>query len=228
MSLPPPAPATTSVVIVDDDRLVRVGLSAIIDHEADLSVVGEASNGEEALRVVTATDPDVVLMDVRMPGMDGIEATRALTGRTGVDRPRVLVVTTFEHDDYVYDAITAGASGFVLKRVDPADLVDAVRIVARGESLVFPAMMRRLVEHHAPSRARKGDPRVALLATLTDREREILRAVARGESNAEIAASLVVSLHTVKTHVGNVLMKIGARDRTQAVVIAYETGFVSR
>ncbi len=214
------------VVVVDDDRLVRVGLRAVIDNEDDLAVVGEAGEGSEALRVIAATDPDVVLMDVRMPGLDGIGATRALTSRS-TERPRVLIVTTFEYDDYVYDGLRAGASGFVLKRVDPAELVDAIRVVARGESLVFPVLTRRLVERFAAGRLRRDDPRSLLLASLSEREAEVLRLIAAGSSNAEIGDSLYLTVHTVKTHVANVLVKLGVRDRTQAVIFAYETGFVS-
>lgn len=226
-TLGPPAGAPIRVVIVEDDRLVRVGLAAIVDSEDGMMVVGEAADGNEALRVVAQADPDVVLMDVRMPGLDGIAATAALTARAGTDRPKVLVVTTFEYDDYVYEAFKAGASGFLLKRAHPDELVEAVRMVTLGESLVFPALTRRLVERHATVRLPAGDPRPALLASLTEREGEILRAIAAGLSNAEIAERLYLSLHTVKTHVGNVLVKIGARDRTQAVVFAYETGFIT-
>jgi DNA-binding NarL/FixJ family response regulator len=216
----------TRVVLVDDDPLVQEGLKAMVNHHADLTVVGEAADGAGAVALVEATGPDVVLMDVRMPGMDGIEATRRLTaGRP--DRPRVLVLTTFEYDDYVYDALRAGASGFVLKRATAAELVAAIRVVARGESLVFPALTRRLVERFAPVRVpRPDDHQALLLSSLTDREAEILRLLTEGLSNTEIAERLAISLHTAKTHVANVLVKVGARDRTQAVVFAYETGFV--
>lgn len=215
------------IVVVDDERLIRVGLRAIIDNESDLEVVGEAADGGEALDVVAATDPDVVLMDVRMPGIDGIDATARLVVSDPDNRRRILVVTTFEHDDYVYGALAAGASGFMLKRTPPDELVNAIRVVAGGESLVFPAMTRRLVERNVPARpSLEGDHRQWLLSTLTEREGEVLRLIAAGESNAEIAASLVVGLPTVKSHVASVLAKLGARDRTQAAILAYETWFV--
>ena len=215
---------STTVLLADDDRLVRTGLRAILDHEPDLAVVGEAENGEEAVERAANLHPDVVLMDVRMPGTDGLEATRRLVERDP-ERPRVLVVTTFENDAYVYDALRVGASGFVLKRVDPSELVNAVRIAASGESLVFPALTRRLVERFGPRNA-DGDRAALLLAGLTDREAEILRLVAAGHSNADIAAGLFLSHQTVKTHVSNVLTKLQTRDRTQAVIAAYEGGLV--
>ena len=159
--------------------------------------------------------------------MDGIEATRAILSSAAPIKPRILVVTTFEFDDYVYDALSAGASGFVLKRVEPEEFVHAVRLVARGESLVFPVLTRRLIERFASKRMRSDDPRTLLLTSLTDRESEVLRMVAAGSSNQEIAEGLYLSMHTVKTHMGSLLAKLGARDRTQAVVFAYETGFVT-
>ena len=210
------------VLIVDDDELIRVGLRAIIDAEADLEVVGEAADGAEVLPLVVRRRPDVVLMDVRMPAIDGIQATRHLLA-TVRDPPRVLVVTTFENDDYVYDALRAGASGFLLKRARPAEVVEAIRVVAHGESLLFPAALRRLVTSHAGGGA--GDRLRG--AGLTDREAEVLRRMAAGLSNTEIAAELVVGVETVKTHVRNVLTKLGARDRTQAVIAAYESGFIT-
>jgi DNA-binding NarL/FixJ family response regulator len=212
---------TIGVLIVDDDELIRVGLRAIIDAEADLEVVGEAADGAEVLPLVARKHPDVVLMDVRMPAIDGIQATRHLLA-TASDPPRVLVITTFENDDYVYDALRAGASGFLLKRARPAEVVEAIRVVARGESLLFPAALRRLVRSHGGG----GGDRLQG-AGLTDREAEVLRLMAAGRSNTEIAAELVVGVETVKTHVGNVLTKLGARDRTQAVIAAYESGFVT-
>ena len=212
------------LLVADDDALVRSGLTTLLRAEPDIEVVGEAADGIEAVRRACELDPDVVLMDVRMPKMDGLEATRALVARSP-ERPRVLVVTTFEHDEYVYDALRAGASGFVLKRVQPEELAQAVRIVASGESLVFPALTRRLVERHA-ARVDPSDRRALLIAQLTEREAETLRLVARGWSNQEIADELVVAVHTVKTHVARVLAKLEVRDRTQAVVLAYETGFV--
>jgi DNA-binding NarL/FixJ family response regulator len=222
-----PANPIVTVLLVDDDRLVRMGLRAIIDAEPDLHVVGEASDGVGGVSEANSLRPDVVIMDVRMPNMDGIQATRAILASHTDHTPRILVATTFEFDDYVYDALSAGASGFVLKRVEPDELVDAIRMVARGESLVFPVLTRRLIERFASQRLRTDDPRTLLLASLTEREAEILQLVASGRSNQEIADGLFVSLHTVKTHVGSVLTKINARDRTQAVVFAYETGFVT-
>jgi DNA-binding NarL/FixJ family response regulator len=212
---------TISVLIVDDDELVRVGLRAIVDAEPDLQVVGEAADGAEVVPLAARSRPDVVLMDVRMPAIDGIQATRRLLAASS-DPPRVLVVTTFENDDYVYDALRAGASGFLLKRARPAEVVEAIRVAARGESLLFPAALRRLVA----GRVGGGGDRLRD-AGLTDREADVLRRMAAGLSNAEIAAELVVSVETVKTHVGNVLAKLGARDRTQAVIAAYESGFVT-
>jgi DNA-binding NarL/FixJ family response regulator len=210
------------VLVADDDELVRVGLRVIVDAEADLEVVGEAADGAEVLPLVRRHRPDVVLMDVRMPAVDGIQATRHLLA-TVRDPPRVLVVTTFENDDYVYDALRAGASGFLLKRARPAEVVEAIRVVAHGESLLFPAALRRLVAGRGGGGA--GDRLRG--AGLTDREADVLRRMAAGLSNGEIAAELVVGVETVKTHVGNVLTKLGARDRTQAVIAAYESGFIT-
>ena len=212
------------VVVADDDALVRSGLRTILASEPDIEVVGEAADGFLAVRQAEQHDPDVVLMDVRMPNLDGIAATRRIVEKASV-HARVLVVTTFEHDEYVFDALRAGASGFVLKRVQPDELVHAVRIVATGESLVFPSLTRDLVERYSV-RIDPQDARALLLGQLTDREAEILQMIARGRSNAEIAAELVVAIHTVKTHVANVLAKLDVRDRTQAVIFAYETGFV--
>jgi DNA-binding NarL/FixJ family response regulator len=212
----------TTILLVDDEELVRVGLRAIFDAQTDLRVIGEASDGAEVPPLVARLRPDVVLMDVRMPAIDGIQATRHLVGQ-GRDAPRVLVITTFENDAYVYEALRAGASGFVSKSARPAQLVDAVRVVARGDSLLFPAVIRRLAGTYAGDR---GDRRLPG-APLTDRELEVLRLMAAGRSNTEIAADLVLGVATVKTHVGNVLTKLGARDRTQAVIAAYESGFVT-
>ncbi|MFI6813152.1 response regulator [Nonomuraea sp. NPDC050328] len=208
---------TLTVVLADDEDLIRAGLRIIIDAEPDLRVVGEAADGAQVLPIVRRERPDVVLMDVRMPGLDGIQATARLAAMD--EPPKVLVVTTFENDDYVYDALRAGADGFLLKRTRPDDLLQAIRLVAAGESLLFPASIRRL----AAGRARSAAP----LERLTEREGEVLRLMTRGLSNGEIAAELVVGPETVKTHVGNVLAKLGARDRTQAVIAAYESGFVS-
>ncbi len=211
----------TRVVVVDDQALVRGGFAMILSTEPDLEVVGEAGDGEEAVRLCAERRPDVVLMDIRMPVLDGVEATRRVTAAgTG----RVLVLTTFDLDEYVYDAIRAGASGFLLKDVPPAELAHAVRTVAAGETLLAPSITRRLVEEFvrrpAPGRA---DPR---LARLTDREREVLVLVGRGLSNAEVAQRLVVSETTAKTHVSRILTKLSLRDRVQAVVLAYESGLV--
>jgi DNA-binding NarL/FixJ family response regulator len=212
-----------SVVVVDDEPLIRSGLRAIINAEPDLTVVGEAGDGAEVLPVVRRTGADVVLMDVRMPAVDGIQATRLLLENLD-PAPRVLVVTTFENDDYVYDALRAGASGFLLKRTPPDDIIAAIRTVAGSESLLFPEAIRSLARAHVgaqPSRPAGLDE-----YQLTDREQEVLRLMAKGLSNAEIAAELILGLQTVKTHVANVLAKLNARDRTQAVIRAYESGFV--
>jgi DNA-binding NarL/FixJ family response regulator len=210
----------TGVLIVDDDDLIRAGLRAILDAEPDITVVGEAADGAGVVPAAVRLRPDVVLMDVRMPAVDGIQATRLLMERMTAP-PRVLVVTTFENDEYVYEALGAGASGFLLKRSRPQQIVDAVRVVARGDSLLFPAAVRRLAAAYGPARERLPGVR------LTEREGEVLRLMADGRSNAEIAADLVLGLETVKTHVGNVLTKLGVRDRTQAVVAAYRSGFIS-
>jgi DNA-binding NarL/FixJ family response regulator len=211
------------VLLVDDEPLIRSGLKAIINAESDLAVLGEADDGAAVTPLVRRLRPDVVLMDVRMPVIDGIEATRRLLANVD-DPPRVLVLTTFENDDYVFDALRAGASGFLLKRARPDEVVRAIRLLVAGDSLLFPAAIRELAARHAPTepRARGLDA-----AGLTDREAEVLRLVAQGLSNAEIAARLIVSLETVKSHVARVLTKVGARDRTQAVIRAYETGFIT-
>ncbi|PPK66713.1 response regulator transcription factor [Actinokineospora auranticolor] len=208
---------TATVLLVDDEDLIRTGLRMIIDTEPDLRVVGEAADGAEVPALVADLAPDVVLMDVRMPGVDGIDATRRLVAHP--DPPKVIVVTTFENDDYVYDALRVGASGFLLKRTRAADIVRAIRVVAEGESLLFPAAIRALAAGRGTAHKR--------LAGITEREAEVLRLMATGLSNAEIAERLFVTLQTVKTHVGNVLAKLGARDRTQAVIAAYESGFVT-
>ncbi|MFJ6725337.1 response regulator [Streptomyces sp. NPDC091281] len=214
----------TTVLIVDDHDLQRFGFRVLLESVPDTDVVGEAAHGAEAVRKAAELRPDVVLMDVRMPGMDGIEATRRIVASGG--RSRVLVLTTFDLDEYAHSALRAGASGFLLKDARPAELLAGIRAVAAGDAVIAPALTRRLLDayaHHLP--ARTGDvvdsPR---LRTLTDREREILVAIGRGWTNGEIAARLVLSESTVKTHVGRVLAKIGARDRVQAVILAYDLG----
>ncbi|MCM2392140.1 response regulator transcription factor [Streptomyces albipurpureus] len=211
-----------SVLLVDDEPLVRAGLRAVLEAQPDIEVVGEAADGAAVIPLVRQLRPDVVAMDVRMPLLDGIEATRAIL-RTVDDPPKIVVITTFENDEYVYDALRAGADGFLLKRSRPAEIVNAVRLVAEGESLLFPAAVRSLAAEYGTSAARVAMRRAAL----TDREAAVLRLMARGMSNAEIAAQLVVGTETVKTHVSAVLAKLGARDRTQAVIAAYESGFVA-
>jgi DNA-binding NarL/FixJ family response regulator len=208
------------LLLVDDEELVRTGLRAILDAERDITVVGEASEGAEVPGLVRGLAPDVVLMDVRMAAVDGIAATRHLITKLP-QPPRVLVLTTFGNDGHVYDALQAGATGFLLKRARPVEIVQAVRIVAGGESLLFPAAVRDLVA----TRGRSGGDELRG-AGLTEREGEVLRWIARGLSNAEIARELMVGIETVTIHVGNVLAKLGARDRTQAVVAAYESGFI--
>ena len=210
------------VVLADDQQLVRTGLRMILAAEDDMEVVGEASNGAEAIDVCAETRPDVVLMDVRMPEVDGIEATRTIAAED--DAPRVLVLTTFDLDDVVYDALRAGASGFLLKDAPEERLTTAIRVVAEGGSLFAPSVTRRLIEEFA---GRRTPATPARLEVLTERETEVLRHVARGLSNAEIAEALFVSENTVKTHVARVLMKLGLRDRVQAVVLAYESRLVS-
>ena len=211
------------ILLVDDEPLIRSGLRAIIDAEDDLEVLAEAEDGAEVAPLVRRLRPDVVLMDVRMPRVDGIEATRRLLANVD-DPPRVLVLTTFENDDYVFEALRAGATAFLLKRARPAEVIRAIRLVAAGESLLFPAAIRELTARYAAADAPGG----ALAdAGLTEREREVLRLMAEGLSNAEIAAQLVVGTETVKTHVARVLAKLDARDRTQAVIRAYQSGFIA-
>ncbi|MFC0110388.1 response regulator transcription factor [Kibdelosporangium aridum] len=213
---------TVNVLLVDDEELIRAGLRAIIDTEPDLAVVGEAEDGADVLPLVTKLKPDVVLMDVRMPAVDGIQATRHIIDRVP-DAPKIIVVTTFENDDYVYDALRAGANGFLLKRARPAEIVRAIRVVVAGDSLLFPEKIRLLAGQRGLGPDRSG----LREAGLTDREAEVLRLMATGLSNVEISEQLFVSVQTVKTHVGNVLSKLHARDRTQAVITAYESGFVT-
>ncbi len=212
---------TTSVLVVDDEALLRTAFSALIDAEDDLEVVGEAANGRQAVELATRLSPDVVVMDVRMPVMDGIEATRQITSARG---SRVLILTTFDLDEYVFEALRAGASGFALKSRPLEELLSAIRTVAAGEALLAPSVTRRLIAHFA-GQARTRAPRG--LAELTEREREVLALVAQGLSNAELAQTLHVSLPTAKTHVSRILTKLGARDRTQLVVLAYESGLAT-
>ncbi|MFD9906978.1 response regulator [Streptomyces sp. NPDC059063] len=217
-----------TVLLVDDEPLVRAGLRAVLEAQPDIEVVGEAADGAAVIPLVRQLRPDVVAMDVRMPLLDGIEATRAVL-RTVPEPPKIVVITTFENDEYVYEALRAGADGFLLKRARPAEIVHAVRLVAEGESLLFPAAVRRLAGAHGERDT--GDAKAARAAfdraALTGREEEVLRLMARGLSNAEIADRLIVGTETVKSHVSAVLAKLGARDRTQAVIAAYESGFVA-
>ncbi|MEV5281155.1 response regulator transcription factor [Streptomyces sp. NPDC051994] len=213
--------AAVRVVIADDEHMVRTALRVILDAEPDMEVVGEATTGAQAVSVVRDRLPDVVLMDVRMPEIDGIRATEQILA-TLASPPRIVVVTTFENDSYVYDALRAGAAGFLLKRAAAEELIQAVRLVARSDSLLFPAQVRDLAARHAPARAAAP----AWTARLTEREAEVLRLMTTGLTNAEIAARMGVGPATVKTHVASVLAKTGARDRTQAVIAAYESGFV--
>ncbi|MEV0148645.1 MULTISPECIES: response regulator transcription factor [unclassified Nonomuraea] len=206
------------IVVADDQELVRGGFAMILDAQPDIDVVAEAGDGVAAVAAVREHDPDVLLLDIRMPRMDGIEAARIVCGETGC---RVLMLTTFDHDDYVYDALRAGASGFLLKDVRRDDLVNAVRVVAGGESLLAPQVTTRLISAFTSRPAARP---AEALTVLTARERETLQLIARGLSNAEIAEQMVVSEHTVKTHVSNVLSKLGLRDRVQAVIAAYEAG----
>jgi len=229
MTVPPPVSSATGpirVLVVDDQELVRSGFCVILDTAEGITVVGEAANGEAALSAADAHQPDVVLMDIRMPGMDGLEATRLLTrGSPGRKTPKVVMLTTFDLDEYVYEALRAGASGFLLKDSPRADLIAAVRAAAAGNALLAPSVTRRLIEAFA-RRPPQTMPSPARLASLTAREREVLVLLARGGSNTEIAAALFVSEATVKTHVGNLLAKLGLRDRVQAVILAYETGII--
>jgi len=216
---------TIGIVVADDHEVVRAGFAALLDTQPDFTVLGIASDGDEAVRVCRELRPDVVLMDVRMPSLDGIEATRQLAGPDGPG-PRVLILTTFDLDDYVFDALRAGASGFLLKDVTAERLFDAVRVIAAGEALLAPAVTRRLIGEFTRLRPVSGTPPLAVLGTLTPRETEVLRLVAEGMSNPEIARRLVVTEETVKTHVSHILAKLGLRDRTQAVIAAYESGLV--
>jgi RNA polymerase sigma factor (sigma-70 family) len=214
------------VLLVDDQALIRAGFRMILDAEEDIEVVGECADGEQALDSVKRLKPDVVLMDIRMPEMDGIEATRRIVQADGDPPVRVLMLTTFDLDEYVYDALRAGASGFLLKDVPAEQLVEGIRLVARGDALLAPSVTRRLI-HEFSRTARVQRDLPPALDDLTPREAEVFRLLARGMSNSEIAAELIVSETTVKTHVARILMKLGVRDRVQAVVLAYESGVVA-
>ena len=211
------------ILIADDQALVRAGFKMILDAEGDLDVVGEARDGAQAITMAAELQPDVVLMDIRMPEVDGIEATRRVITEAGERPVRVLMLTTFDLNEYVYEALRAGASGFLLKDVPPEQLVAGIRVVAEGEALLAPSITRRLIQEFATAAPAPSEPPPGL-DELTPREVEVFKLVSRGLSNAEIAAELVVSETTVKTHVARVLMKLGLRDRVQAVVLAYESG----
>ena len=216
------------VVLVDDQPLLRVGFRMILSGEDDLEVVGEAGNGDDAVRVVRRTGPDVVLMDIRMPSRDGLSATEEICADPDLADVRVLVLTTFELDEYVFEALRVGASGFLLKDLEPEDLLTAIRRVAAGDAALSPSVTRRLVEHVAAGGAARRPPieQVRALEALTEREREVVALVGEGLANEEIAARLVVSPATAKTHVSRAMVKVGARDRAQLVVLAYESGLV--
>ncbi|TDD96744.1 response regulator transcription factor [Jiangella asiatica] len=216
---------TTRVLIVDDQAMVRQGFGALLAAQEDIDVVGDAADGAQAVDAVRRLEPDIVLMDVRMPVLDGLEATRRILKAPGNPHPRVIMLTTFDLDDYVYEALRAGASGFLLKDAPAADLVHAVRVVAAGDALLAPSVTRTLIADFA-RRPEPNRPRPERLRVLTPRETEVMKLIAGGLSNAEIAAALVLAEQTVKTHVGRILMKLDLRDRAQAVVVAYETGLV--
>lgn len=220
------APPPVRVAIVDDQQLVRAGFTMLVNSQPDLSVVAEAGDGVEALEVLASTDVDVVLMDVRMPRLDGVQTTRELVSRLGDRAPRVIVLTTFDIDEYAFAAVKAGAAGFLLKDVPPDDLLAAIRTVHRGEAVIAPSTTRRLIAHFAALLPDEERPAPEVLRELTDREGEVLLEVAKGRSNAEIAEALFLAEATVKTHVGRILTKTGLRDRVQLVVLAYETGLV--
>jgi DNA-binding NarL/FixJ family response regulator len=218
--------AVIRIALVDDQALLRAGLRALLNAEDDLEVVGEAGDGEEAIALAASARPDVVLMDIRMPGVDGLEATRRIVADPELAEVKVVVLTTFEVDEYVFDALRAGAAGFLLKEADPEDIVRAVRVVAEGESLLSPSVTRRVVETFASAAAPTG-PAVSGLDELTEREAEIVALVGTGLSNGEIAERLVISPATARTHVSRAMLKLGARDRAQLVVFAYEAGLVT-
>ena len=219
-------PVTTRCLIADDQAVVREGIAAILAAQPGLLVVGQAADGADAVRQTRHLQPDVILMDVRMPVMDGLQATRQILHAAGPERPRVLMLTTFDLDDYVYEALRAGASGFLLKDATAAELVHAVRVVAAGDALLAPSVTRRLIADFA-RRPRPDPPFPPTLGALTNRESEVLQLIARGLSNTEISDTLVIAEQTTKTHVGRILAKLNLRDRAQAVVLAYETGLVT-
>jgi DNA-binding NarL/FixJ family response regulator len=215
-----------TVVVVDDQALVRAGFRVLVDSSPDFTVVGVAADGQEAVRIVGETSPDVVLMDIRMPEMDGIEATRQIIAAGGDSAARVLILTTFELDEYVYEALKAGASGFLLKDTPPEDLLEAITVIAAGNALLAPSVTKTLIAEFA-SRSTHRYQNTKLLASVTPREQEVLVLVARGRSNAEIAEELHMSAATAKTHVSRILTKLAARDRAQLVVMAYESGLAT-
>ena len=217
---------TTRCLIADDQAMVREGFAAVLTAQPGLVVVGQAADGADAVRQTRQLQPDVVLMDVRMPVLDGLQATRQILSGTSPARPRVLMLTTFDLDDYVYEALRAGASGFLLKDATAAELVQAVRVVAAGDALLAPSVTRRLIADFA-SQPRQDAPVLRPLTALTQRETEVLRLIARGLSNAEISDTLVIAEQTTKTHIGRILAKLDLRDRAQAVVLAYESGLVT-
>jgi DNA-binding NarL/FixJ family response regulator len=214
------------VLVADDQALVRAGFKVLLDSAPDIEVAGQAVNGEDAIELAVQLRPDVVLMDIRMPGMDGLEATRRIVADRALTGVKVLILTTFEVDEYVFEALRAGASGFVVKDIEPADLLQAVRVVARGDALLSPTITRRLIAEFA-GRPEQRRIRSADLDSLTEREREVMALVAAGRNNDEIAADLYVSPATAKTHVSRAMAKLGARDRAQLVVLAYESGLVA-
>jgi DNA-binding NarL/FixJ family response regulator len=214
------------ILLVDDQALVRAGFRMILDAEPEMEVVGEASDGREAVDQVRSLRPDVVLMDIRMPELDGLEAARRILNTNGAEAPKILMLTTFDLDEYVYEALRAGASGFLLKDTPPEQLVSAIHVIAQGEALLSPSVTRRVISEFIKGTGPKPQAQFPRLQDLTARELEVMKAIARGLSNAEIAKELFVSETTVKTHVARILMKLGLRDRVQAVVLAYEAGVV--
>ena len=221
------APRDIRVLIADDEALIRAGFTVLVNSAPGITVVGEASDGVQAVRQARALRPDVVLMDIRMPVMGGLEATRVILDDGAQDPPRILVVTTFDEDEHVFAALRGGASGFVLKDTPPEKLLDAIRVVAEGEALLAPAVTRRLIAAFARQPHPAAHPEQGALALLTERELDVLKQVAAGKSNPEVAAALYLSVATVKTHISRLLDKLGCRDRAQLVVVAYETGAVA-